>query len=283
MGQRLYRHIDELRQRLHCPDPWKRMWALRALGETRAPRAREALVGALQAESRQMRARALLSLWQGEQSVPTPEARALLTDPDEHVRAMAVRFAPDLLGPAAASELMRHLDDPSPKVRSSAVDSLAELRHAPALPLLRRLLADPESMVQAAACHALGKLGDEKSVEALAARAETDENTYTRYQAAEALLRLGDPRGAERLRRMAEAGEAPDFLSLERFRLEVRCLLATGRTYPASQLRERSTALRQPASSWAGSRAEGAKRRSMRQWVDRSPVVLQRPTAKPAR
>jgi HEAT repeat protein len=195
MGKRRYRQVNELLQRLRSADPETRREAVHWLGRMRDPRIRAALIGALNDAHPRVRAAALLGLWRGENPEPAPETAALLSDPNDDVRAFAAMVAPDLVGRGAAPALIGLLDDPCGRVRSAAVTSL-------------------------------GKLGDEPSLEALAARATQDEDAYTRYQAAEALLHLGDARGREALERMSEAGDAPDSMSVESFREEVSQLLA---------------------------------------------------------
>jgi HEAT repeat protein len=226
MGKRRYRQVNELLQRLRSADPEWRSQAARRLGYMHDRRARAALIGALNDVHPRVRAWVVLALWRSPKCEHVHEAIALLSDPEEQVRALAARFAADLIGTEAAPILVRLLRDPCGRVRSTAVTSLGKLDEVSALPILRPLIDDADPWMRAGVCWALGKLGDRSSLEVLAARATQDEDAYTRYQAAEALLCLGDPRGRETLERMSEAGDAPGFMSVERFREEVSQLLA---------------------------------------------------------
>jgi len=222
MGQRLYRQLNELLQRVCCPDLNRRRQALQRLGYIRRPRARAALIAALEDPNARIRGTALLALWHGRKPEPEPQVAALLGDPDVHVRTMAAVVAPDLVGKKAAPALAYLLSDPSERVRTFALQGLAACGEASALPAIRPLTRDADPGVRASACYALGVLRDTDSMEALADGASTDIDVAVRYEASRALMALGDARGREGLERLLESGASPEFLDPRAFERDVR-------------------------------------------------------------
>jgi len=86
---------------------------------------------------------------------------------DADRRAGAVRALDRIRSVEAISELVQALRDPAPAVRESAEDALAGIGHA-AVAALTEALSSPDLGVQSHAAAALGRIGDHRTVTALA-------------------------------------------------------------------------------------------------------------------
>jgi HEAT repeat protein len=114
-----------------------------------------------------------------------PAATHGLSDPDQRVRAAAVRLQGDIGGPEVVGLLQGQSKDPDPAVRAAAARALGAIGALAAESDIRRLLSDPSPMVRGAAVEAatdsrltslvpglLDLLGDsEASLRCMAARA----------------------------------------------------------------------------------------------------------------
>ncbi|MFH0945586.1 MAG: HEAT repeat domain-containing protein [Planctomycetota bacterium] len=141
------------------------------------PRAVSTLVRLLDAEEPYLVQNCLLGLWKlGDPTTPTDPIIALLTRPEEDIRANAVLALSTILTPEtgepAISALINALYDQKPKVRAHAVTAVAAIRNQSAAGRLAQLLDDRYLLVQANAAQALGKLGDVKNCEYLLKRLE---------------------------------------------------------------------------------------------------------------
>lgn len=151
-----------------------------------------------------------------------PHLLARLTDPNEHVRAVAASALGHLRAGAAVPRIARLCDDPSELVRLSAAEALGEMSRrgwpppagrrrrewwkalrfwrkkrtndaddptAALLAALRKALADPTAAVRAAAAESLARLGPDTAGELAASLMErtTDEDETVRVRAISAV------------------------------------------------------------------------------------------------
>ena len=138
-------------------DPFIRVGALRGLVECKAPEAVEAL-------------------------------QAALGDPRESVRASGVKLLAGLADPKARRLLSASLESPSADLRVQVVTALAEREGRAALPELMKAADDVAEPVRIAALLALSRAADASAVEALTARAASEQAADVEREAARRAL-----------------------------------------------------------------------------------------------
>lgn len=132
---------------------------------------------------------------------PCDEARRLtlhtgLTDPNPSVRALAAELVGQRAEPGALDELRPLLNDPNDHVRAAAVRSLSALEPAQVIPLLLRAL-ERYDVVAAEAVSALASIG-EPAAQPLIGELGSG-SAWARWHAARALGSIRDPRAIEPL------------------------------------------------------------------------------------
>jgi HEAT repeat protein len=215
--------LDRARGDLQARASWRRALAAYALGDMASRSSVGDLVGALDDESRDVRAAAARSLGrlgavdavkplllaQAERRVPRTvvgqallaidqpavPALLLLADADgADTRAGAVELVGLIGGGSEGRVVVGALRDASAEVRAQAARALGRLGAGDAAAALRIALDDRIEFVRAAAAEALGEIGDDAALEALVEMAERDGFDAARA-AAHAVVRI-DPSAA---------------------------------------------------------------------------------------
>jgi HEAT repeat protein len=150
--------VTQLAPVLADPDPDRRWWAARALGQMSCVEARQQLID-------------------------------LLRDPDDDVRACAAFALGEARVESAVEALGTALADSSVYVSAMAADALARIGKA-SVPLLIDRLRNGTALERARASKALLTILDSRSIPALIAALD-DESPVVEHYAAEALTRLG--------------------------------------------------------------------------------------------
>lgn len=237
----------ELIVKLSDPDPHVRREAARALGESGAREAVEALCSLLERQTSEEdeshpehTARAAAAVALGRIGDPAATDALLIAMADPFNAGTAASTALGRLEPPPVDRLIEAARDGDPWRRARAVVALGECGAAEAFDAMVALLDDPEVAVRRAAAAAFGKLRDPRAVAPLTALlSRKDESTFVRSyaavslgslkdrssvdalvraldspdpllrrSAARALCRIDDPRSRERLEAMA--AEDPD-------------------------------------------------------------------------
>lgn len=153
--------MDDWRADLRDPDPYVRLMAAVALGQSGEPAAARDLIAALSDGSDPVRQAALEGLRKlGPKAVPALLARLELSEAPPDAAAGETRLVAAVLveqGLTSVAPLIRALDDPRYD-RQAIVAALADAGPAAVAPL-SELLLQPEPQVAAAAATALGSLG----------------------------------------------------------------------------------------------------------------------------
>jgi cyclophilin family peptidyl-prolyl cis-trans isomerase/HEAT repeat protein len=143
------------------------------------------------------------------------EDQRLVRDPNPPppvVLLPAARRAPELLGPAPPSDLIRLLEDPEARVRRRAALALGRVGLAEGVEPLARLLSDGELEVRQMAAFALGLIGEAAARPALV-RALGDPEPVMQGRAAEALGAIGSREDADAIATMVRAHVASGALA----------------------------------------------------------------------
>ncbi|MHB8876581.1 MAG: HEAT repeat domain-containing protein [Myxococcaceae bacterium] len=180
--------VEPLAQLAASDEPELRSWAIRALGQSRSPRAVEVLLPLLEEpEAASAAARALVALGETFRAPvrealearivkgPVPAAilalarvggaaalpvlRHTARHPDASVRAASAEAACDVGGEGSLELARIALPDEAPPVRRAAARALGRLAPEGAAPLLKVALADEDPAVQIAAIEAAGHSG----------------------------------------------------------------------------------------------------------------------------
>lgn len=202
---------------------WRRMRALVALGQTRAPEGIPALAQGLRDRDLEIRLAALRGLartaspraaeeilaWVGEQGLRVPALplqSALIQCSAERpqllipyvqratgtVREVLGRVLGEVATPSLSAELLPFADDSQDELRAAAARAMSHSERGIALDVLNGLVADPTWFVRLRAIISLGLLGDTRAIPDLL-KGLTDSHRLVRLRAAEALIRLDAP------------------------------------------------------------------------------------------
>lgn len=173
---------------LRLPEERIREDAARALGNHSDPRAVDALVKALNDESRFVREEAARSLGKIGDRGTAQILVELLNDEFRRVREGAVS-ALGAMGEKSVEVLLGAMGDPRWRVRLGATIALRIVGDPAALEALVTALGDENRFVRREAAKSLGRIGDERAVAALV-RALGDEDVTVRIRAESAIARI---------------------------------------------------------------------------------------------
>jgi HEAT repeat protein len=178
--------LPQLEQRLKGPDESLRAGVARVMGESRDPRAVQALLEAVSTagDTGATSAAALIQI--GDPAAVEPLIE-LLDNGSEQVRLYAAYALGGLKDRRAVTALARTLGDPSSSVRGIAAHALGQIGSRDALEPLGRALDDRSSHVRATAAYALASIGDRSAMPQLEARLRSDADPTVRKAAQEAI------------------------------------------------------------------------------------------------
>ena len=181
--------VAPLIEALREENPWVRMAAVEALGQTGNSSAVAPLVEALRDEEPSIRSTAIKSL--GEIGDARSVATLIKALGDGNMRMTAIKALGQTGDVSAVAPLVEALTHEN--LRRSAIEALGEIGDAGAVAPLVETLRDEDCWVREAASMALGKIGDPSAVAPLA-EALRDEDSRVRRAATEALGEIGDAR-----------------------------------------------------------------------------------------
>ena len=199
---------------------WRRMRALVALGQTRAPEGIPALAEGLRARDMETRLAALRGLgrmaspqaaaeiltWVGERGLCVPalplqsaliqccaERPQQLIPYLQHatgpLRETLGRVLGEVATPALSQDLLEFVGDDLDELRAAAARAMSQSQSGLALDVLNELARDPIWFVRLRAIVSLGRLSDRRAISSLL-RGLTDSNRLVRLRAAEGLVGL---------------------------------------------------------------------------------------------
>lgn len=159
----------------------------------------EAFVALREGSDAQRRAQAIVYLGEQRYAPSTPQLSKLVREADPGTRYLAAKALGQIgdEAEAAVPVLLDALRADDMFLRAGVTGALIKIGY-PAVPGLTQALFDPSNAVKRAACKALGKIGSERSVQALIFSLR-DSNAGVRKFAREALARIDSPAARQAL------------------------------------------------------------------------------------
>jgi len=189
--------MERLAEELASLEPKRRLKALRIIDYAEAERdLRPLLLELISDPDTHVRAAAIKTVELSGSVEGMKLLIAALNDEDRRVRANAIEAFEEIGDQRFASLLLPFVKDPDNRVRANAAKALWILGHKEVREVLEAMLEDPDEDMRLSAVWALGELNYEGASGALSRLFDRESSERVRAKAAEVLKRISSPKGA---------------------------------------------------------------------------------------